>query len=189
MVSSPSRRRRASVRALENGRDALPQNSCDENKSVMKQICVASTKAPAGRAGHAVLCGTGALGIDLVPPATRYEQHIARFESHARKGYRAVALTACRLLNAFVGTDAARFVLQRVVGVRHRPRVPPGHAEVDVIQGVTLQLRRWVGGTGGRRDTGGDCRGWVGGLWLPAGKCVGGAGRGGGGGGGGAGGQ
>ena len=101
-----------------------------------------------------MLCGTGALGIDLVPPATRYEQHIARFESHARKGYRAVALTACRLLNAFVGTDAARFLLQRVGGVRHRPRVPPGHAEVDVIQGVTLQLRRWRWGRRGLAEDG-----------------------------------
>eukprot|EP00964_Phaeocystis_antarctica_P012595 scaffold6942_cov72-Phaeocystis_antarctica.AAC.14 len=101
--------------------------------------CVNSTKAPAGRAGHAVLYG--ALCIDLVPPATRHKQHIARFERHARKGNRAVALTACRLLNALVGTDAARFVLQRVGGVRHRPSASPGHAEVDVIKGVTLQLR------------------------------------------------
>mgnify|MGYP004329686815 CR=1 FL=1 len=68
-----------------------------------------SRKAPSDRTGHAVLCD--ALGIDLVPPATRYEQYIARLQSHARKGNRAVALTACRKLNAFVGTDAARFVL------------------------------------------------------------------------------
>ena len=86
-----------------------------------------------------------------MPPATRHKQYIARFERHARKGNRAVALTACRLLNALVGTDAARFVLQRVGGVRHRPSASPGHAEVDVIKGVTLQLRRWGWG-GGRRE-------------------------------------
>ena len=73
------------------------------------RIVVDSRKAPSDRTGHAVLCD--ALGIDLVPPATRYEQYIARLESHARKGNRAVALTACRVLNALIGTDAARFVL------------------------------------------------------------------------------
>ena len=68
-----------------------------------------SRKAPSDRTGHTVLCD--ALGIHLVPPATRYEQYIARLEIHAREGNRAVALTACRVLNALIGTDAARFVL------------------------------------------------------------------------------
>ena len=74
-------------------------------------VCIdrGSTKVPVRSAGHAILYG--ALGIDLVPPATRYEQYIARLEIHARKGNRAVALTACRKLNALIGTDAARFVL------------------------------------------------------------------------------
>ena len=31
----------------------------------------------------------GALGIDLVRPATQHEQHVARFERHARKSDRA----------------------------------------------------------------------------------------------------
>ena len=87
-----------------------------------------------------------------MPPATRHEQHVARFERHARKGNRAFALTACRLLKALVGTDAAGLVLQRVGGVRHVPSASPGHAEVDVIEGVTMQLQRPWGGKGVQVD-------------------------------------
>ena len=113
-----------------------------------------STKVPVRSAGHAILYG--ALRIDLVPPATRHEQHVACFERHARKGDRAVALTSVRLLKALVGTDAAGLVLQRVRGVSHVPSAPPGHTEVDVRKGVTMQLRTGWGGRGvevnGRRD-------------------------------------
>ena len=113
-----------------------------------------STKVPVRSAGHAILYG--ALRIDLVPPATRHEQHVACFERHARKGNRAVALTSVRSLKALVGTDAAGLVLQRVGGVRHVPSAPPGHTEVDVSKGVTMQLRtRWGGrrvGVNGRRE-------------------------------------
>ena len=91
-----------------------------------------------------------------MPPATRHEQHVAWFERNARKGNRALALSACRLLKALVGTDAAGLVLQRVGGVRHVPGASPGHTEVDVIEGVAMQLQRRWGGKGvhddGRRD-------------------------------------
>jgi hypothetical protein len=60
------------------------------------------------------------------------------------------------LLKALVGTDAAGLVLQRVRGVSHVPSAPPGHTEVDVRKGVTMQLRTGWGGRGvevnGRRD-------------------------------------
>ena len=121
-----------------------------------RTVCIdrGSTKVPVRSAGHAILYG--ALRIDLVPPATRHEQHVACFERHARKGNRAVALTSVRLLKALVGTDAAGLVLQRVGGVRHVPSAPPGHTEVDVSKGVTMQLRtRWGGrgvGINGRRE-------------------------------------